>query len=296
MCRSAAFEGNTGPRWSDSMSARVIPPELRVDPEATVKTLETFVREQVRGQGFEHVVLGLSGGVDSAVVAALCVRALGPAQVTALLLPYKASADASREDALAVADRLDLETEEVDITPLADAYFAGRELDAIRKGNVLARLRMIVLFDTAKRLAALVAGTGNKTETWLGYSTWYGDSACSFLAIGDLYKSQVWQLAEWLKLPAAVIAKDPSADLWPGQTDEGELGITYAEADRILHALLDRGLRPAELVSEGAPTERVELVVKQIKATQFKRELPPVARISASIPSPDLTFAVDPSS
>jgi NAD+ synthase len=278
------------------MSARVIPPELRVDPEATVKSLETFVREQVHGQGFERVVLGLSGGVDSAVVAAICTRALGPEKVTALLLPYKASADASRQDALAVADRLDLKTEEVVITPLADAYFAGRELDAIRKGNVLARLRMIVLFDTAKKLCALVAGTGNKTETWLGYSTWYGDSACSFLAIGDLYKSQVWQLAEWLKLPDAVIAKDPSADLWPGQTDEGELGIRYVEADRILHALLDRGLRPAELVSEGFPRERVGFVVEKIKATQFKRELPPVARISAEIPNPFLAFASDASS
>jgi NAD+ synthase len=226
-------------------------------------------------------------------VAALCARALGAPHVTALLLPYKASADASREDALAVADRLDLKTQEVDITPMADAYFADRPLDAIRKGNVLARLRMIVLFDHAKKLRALVAGTGNKTETWLGYSTWYGDSACSFLAIGDLYKSQVWQLAEWLKLPEAVIAKDPSADLWPGQTDEGELGIRYVEADRILHALLDRGLSPAELVSEGFPRERVESVVKQIRATRFKRELPPVARISAQVPNPFLTLASD---
>jgi len=275
------------------MSTRVIPPELEIDPEATAKSLETFVREQVRGQGFEHVALGISGGVDSAVVAALCARALGPRNVSALLLPYKVSARASREDALAVADGLDLRAEEVDITPMADAYFEGRELDALRKGNVLARLRMVVLFDTAKKLGALVAGTGNKTETWLGYSTWYGDSACSFLPIGDLYKTQVWQVAAWLDLPASVIMKDPSADLWPGQTDEGELGIAYVEADRILHALLDRGLRPAELVDEGFPRERVEFVVKQIKATRFKRELPPVARISAQIPNPFLTLASD---
>ena len=275
------------------MSARVIPPELEIDPEAVAESLELFVRQQVHDQGFTRVVLGLSGGVDSAVVAALCTRALGPRNVSALLLPYKTSADASREDALAVADGLDLTTENMDITSLADAYFEGRGLDALRKGNVLARLRMVVIFDTAKKLGALVAGTGNKTETWLGYSTWYGDSACSFLPIGDLYKTQVWQLAVWLNLPVSVITKDPSADLWPGQTDEGELGIRYAEADRILHALLDRGLSPADVVADGFLRERVETVVKQIKATQFKRELPPVARLSAEFPDPSRILDYD---
>jgi NAD+ synthase len=278
------------------MSARVIPPELEIDPEAVAKALETFVRQQVHDQGFERVVLGLSGGVDSAVVAALCARALGPRNVSVLLLPYKASARASREDAMAVADGLDLKPENVDITPMADAYFDGRDLDALRKGNVLARLRMVVIFDTAKKLGALVAGTGNKTETWLGYSTWYGDSACSFLPIGDLYKTQVWQLAAWLNLPVRVITKDPSADLWPGQTDEGELGIRYAEADRILHALLYRGKSPANVIAEGFSRERVETVVKQIKATQFKRDLPPVARLSAKIPIPSPTLDHDASS
>jgi NAD+ synthase len=262
------------------MTVRAIPERLRIDCESTVAQLERFITREVHENGFVRVVLGLSGGVDSGVVAALCSRALGPTQVKAYVLPYRSSSAASTSDAARMARQLKLRTQAVDITPMADAYFRGRRLDRIRKGNVLARLRMTVLFDMAKKHEALVAGTSNKTETFLGYSTWYGDSACSFQPIGDLYKSQVWQLAEWLRLPEAVIKKVPSADLWPGQTDEGELGIEYAEADHILHALLDRGLQPGELAGEGFDRATVEWVVRTVRATQYKRQMPNVARLS----------------
>jgi NAD+ synthase len=263
------------------VKARVIPTPLRIDCEATAALIERFIKREVQESGLAKVVLGLSGGVDSGVVAALCARALGRASVKPFLLPYKSSSRAHTRDAVTIARQLGLRAQTVDITPMAKAYLDGRRLDRIRKGNILARLRMMILFDMAKKHKALVAGTSNKTETYLGYSTWYGDSACSFQPIGDLYKSQVWQLAEWLDLPESVIRKVPSADLWPGQTDEGELGIEYAQADRILHALIDRGLQPAAVVQEGLDRASVDRVVRAFKSTEYKRRLPNVAPLSA---------------
>ena len=275
------------------MSTRPVPPELQINADATARVLEHFIAQEVAKNGFGRVVLGLSGGVDSAVVAALCARALGTKNVGAFLLPYKSSASASARDAHSVARHLGLRPVEVDITPMAEAYFKGARFDKVRKGNILARLRMIVLFDMAKKYHALVAGTSNKTESFLGYSTWYGDSACSFQVIADLYKTQVWQLAHWLGLPEAVIRKTPSADLWPGQTDEGELGIKYLDADRILYALLDRGMRPSELVAEGYPKAHVVKVIRTIRTTQFKRQMPTVAKLSSRSIGTDFLMSRD---
>lgn len=266
------------------MKPRPVPEGLEIDPESTAGIIEDFIQKEVTGNRFDRVVLGLSGGADSAVVAALCCRALGPRYVQAFLMPYKTSSDSSLRDAKTVAESLGLKPEVIDITPVADAYFEGHDLNRLRKGNVLARVRMLTIFDMAARTLALVAGTSNKTETFLGYCTWYGDVACSFQPVADLYKTQLWQLARWLKLPECVISKAPSADLWPGQTDEDELGLEYVVADQILHGLLDLQIRPADLIAQGAHGDTVERIVRMIRKTQYKRQMPRVARIGSGTP------------
>jgi NAD+ synthase len=275
------------------MKRRVFPAELMIEPEPTAALLQNFIAQEARRTGFQKVVVGLSGGVDSAVVAALCARALGAKNVHAFLLPGKTSSKDSHRDAIAVAKQLGLKTQTIDLGPMAEVYFRSQKPDQLRKGNVMARLRMIALFDMAKKLKALVAGTSNKTETFFGYTTWFGDSASSFQPIGDLYKSQVWQLAEWLKLPESVIAKAPTADLWPGQTDEKEMGIRYIDADRVLYALLDRGVRPSELAHEGFDKKLAEKVVRLIRSTQFKRQMPPVAKLSTRTVGTDFLLSRD---
>lgn len=275
------------------MKSRTLPDELGIDCKATAAFIGHFIAHEVRNNGFDRVVLGLSGGVDSAVVAALATGALGPAHVHAYMLPYRSSTKESRRDALNVARACGIETETIDISKMADAYIGRGRMDRVRKGNILARLRMVVLFDQAKRRGALVAGTSNKTETFLGYSTWYGDSAASFQPIGDLYKSQVWQLAAWLGLPKSVIDKAPTADLWPGQTDEGEIGMTYVKVDRLLYHLLDRATRPRDLIRQGFPRADVERVVKLIRATQFKRQMPATAKLSTRTVGTDFLLSRD---
>jgi NAD+ synthase len=264
------------------MSLRSIPETLRIDPGRATRAITDSIRGYLADAGLHRIVLGLSGGVDSAVVAALCVGAAGAQAVTPYLLPYRTSSPDSAADAKRVAAHLGLVPETVDLSAMADPFFALRDPDPVRRGNVLARLRMIVLFDAAKERGALVAGTGNKTETYMGYCTWYGDSACSFLPIADLYKSQVWQLAEHLNLPSNVILKAPTADLWPGQTDEGELGLAYTQMDLILHALLDLGHTPEQVIASGHPRDQVLKVCDTMRRTEYKRRLPPVARVGRS--------------
>ncbi|HEX3555983.1 MAG TPA: NAD+ synthase [Thermoanaerobaculia bacterium] len=207
--------------------------------------LTSFIRDAVETSGTQGVVVGLSGGVDSSLAAALAARALGPERVHGFLLPYRTSARESEQDARLVAEHLGVPHRVIDISPMVDAYFA-LESDAgpDRRGNKMARERMTILFDQAKKLGALVLGTSNKTEILLGYSTVFGDNASSLNPLGDLYKGQIWQLSRHLGLPAQVIEKAPSADLWPGQTDESELGVDYETADEVLYLLFDMGLRP----------------------------------------------------
>lgn len=262
------------------MSLRTVPESLRIDPDLVVSAITESIRGFLSEAGVTKIVLGLSGGVDSAVVAALCVQAAGRESVTPFILPYSTSSPASAADARTVAGELGLSPIEVDLSPMADPFFAMRKPDAMRKGNALARLRMIVLFDAAKDRGALVAGTGNKTETLMGYFTWYGDAACSFFPIAALYKSQVWQLAEHLRLPVEVIHKAPTADLWPGQTDEDEMGLTYEEMDFILHSLVDLRRSPEQVVAAGFARDRVNKALDTMKRTEFKRRLPPVASIT----------------
>lgn len=257
---------------------------LTLDAELSLKVLGGFVADAVATTGTNGVVLGLSGGVDSALAAALAVRALGPHRVHAFLLPYESSAADSKADAEAVAETLGLSPRTIDITQIVDSYFDREEPDAdqVRRGNKMARVRMAILFDQAKKSGCLVLGTSNKTEILLGYSTIFGDNASSINPLGDLYKQQVWQLARHLDLPRQVIEKKPSADLWPGQTDEDELGIDYRTADEVLYLMFDRGLSPREVVARGYPATAVERVSTLEEQNRFKRRLMLVARLSGS--------------
>lgn len=257
---------------------------LSLHPELALATLAHFVADGVASARASGVVVGLSGGVDSALAAALATRALGAERVHATYLPYRLSSEASREDARAVAAALGLALREIDITPQIDAYFDAvePEADAVRRGNKMARERMSILFDLSKRLGALVLGTSNKTELLLGYSTIFGDNASSLNPIGDLYKTQVWQLAARIEIPERVVAKPATADLWPDQTDEGDLGFDYRTADEILFLLFDQGYLPEEVLALGYPDATVERIVGLEKANRFKRRMMLIARLSGS--------------
>ena len=245
--------------------------------------LTSFIRDAVDTSGTKGVVVGLSGGVDSSLAAALAARALGPERVHGFLLPYRTSSPESERDARAVAEHLGVPHRLIDISPMVDAYFAT-ESDAgpDRRGNKMARERMTILFDQAKKLGALVLGTSNKTEILLGYSTIFGDNASSLNPLGDLYKGQIWQLSRHLGLPSQVIDKAPSADLWAGQTDEIELGVDYATADEVLYLLFDMGLRPEEVTTRGYDETIVQRIVSLEQQFRFKRRLMLIARLSGS--------------
>jgi NAD+ synthase len=245
--------------------------------------LTSFIRDAVDTSGTQGVVVGLSGGIDSSLAAALAARALGPERVHGFLLPYRTSNPDSERDARAVAEHLGTPHRVIDISPMVDAYFAT-ESDAgpDRRGNKMARERMTILFDQAKKLGALVLGTSNKTEILLGYSTIFGDNASSLNPLGDLYKGQIWQLSRHLGLPAQVIDKAPSADLWAGQTDESELGVDYATADEVLYLLFDMGLRPEEVTARGYDEQIVDRIVAREQQFRFKRRLMLIARLSGS--------------
>jgi NAD+ synthase len=253
-------------------------PSWAFAPDAAADRCAAFVRETLAAAGKRRLVVGLSGGIDSAVAAGLAVRAVGADRITGLLLPYATSAEASRTDAETVAGSLGLAAETVEITPMADAFLAGApDADPVRRGNVMARCRMVVLYDRSAAEDALVLGTGNRTEALLGYTTLHGDAACALNPLGHLYKTEVRLLARWLDLPEVVLAKAPSADLWAGQTDEDELGVAYAEADEILHALVDDGLSPSRVAARGHDPALVERLGARVAAMRFKRVPPPVA-------------------
>ena len=264
----------------------------RIDAEGTIDVIVRFIRAQLEQTGFERLVLGLSGGVDSATVAFLCARAVAPDRLLAVRMPYRTSSDASETDALRVVEALGCRTERVDITPMVEPMLEliGPADDAslnVRRGNVMARQRMIVLYDRSAAFDALVVGTSNKTEALLGYGTLWGDMAAAFGPIGDLYKSQLREVATALGVPAEIIAKPPSADLWPGQTDEGELGRSYEELDRALFALVDRRWSVERCVAAGLPLDLVEWVTRRVAAMEYKRQVPPVAKVSLRTPGID---------
>lgn len=257
---------------------------LELNAPLATRVLESFIVDACRTVGAAGVVVGISGGVDSALATALAVRALGPERVEALFLPYRTSDPASGDDARSVAATLGLELREIDITPQIDAYFGAVDPDAdpIRRGNKMARERMSILFDFARKRDRLVLGTSNKTEILLGYSTIFGDNASSLNPLGDLYKRQVYRLAEFVGVPEGVIRKTPSADLYPGQTDEEELGFDYDTADEVLFLLFDQGYLAREVVALGYPETVVERIVALEQRNRFKRRLMLIARLSGS--------------
>ena len=254
---------------------------LSIDTTLVQKILTGFSHSELTRAGFSRAVVNLSGGLDSAVSCVLAAKALGAENVLALRLPYKSSAPDSLDHAQLLIDQIGICSLTFPITGMADPLIASEPgMSPVRRGNILARLRMIVAYDQSEDFKALVIGTGNKTEILLGYTTIYGDSACAINPIGDLYKTQVRQLALALDIPDAIITKPPSADLWVDQTDEGELGFTYAEVDRLLYLLVDQRFQPAECVEAGFSEAFVQKVVERVRKNQFKRLLPPIAKIS----------------
>ena len=257
-----------------------LPTELAIDTDVARRIIGEFVRGQLRQAGFERAVLGLSGGIDSALVAFLVADAIGADRLLCVLMPYRTSSPASREDAEEVVRRLGTPSELVDITPMVDGFF-GPESDAssLRRGNFMARQRMAVLYDRSVTWGGLVVGTGNKTESLIGYTTVFGDNACAFNPIGDLYKSQVRQLAAAIGVPDEIIRKAPSADLWPGQTDETEGGFDYPTLDRLLFWRIDKRRSIDEMAALGFAKDMVERVDGMVAGAEFKRQVPPIAKL-----------------
>jgi NAD+ synthase len=264
---------------------------LDIQPALVEEILVRFLRAEAGKFGFSRAVVGISGGVDSAVSAALAARAFEPKNVLGVMMPYRTSSPDSESDARKLADSLDIETRKVDITAMAEGYFEEHGVkDKMRRGNVMARSRMIVLYDLSVEWKGLVIGTSNKTELLLGYSTQFGDSASALNPLGDLYKHQVYQLAKHLGLPRAVIDKPPSADLFAGQTDEAELGFTYAEVDRLLELMIDQRYTEDELVAAGFAPEFIEKVARRIVQNQYKRVMPVIAKLSERTINQDFRY------
>ncbi|GAC1490179.1 MAG: NAD+ synthase [Candidatus Limnocylindrales bacterium] len=269
------------------------PAPLRIDTGLVRTMLTSFLRDETLRTGLRRVVLGLSGGIDSAVVAALAAEALGPAQVTALYTPYRTSSDRSREDAQAVAATFGIGLEEVPITAQVDAYFAAApDADRIRLGNKMARERKSIEYDRSWP-DGLVLGTSNKTELLLGYGTQFGDLAAALNPVGDLYKTQLRELAVSLGVPAAVVEKAPTADLWIGQTDEAELGFSYPVADLILYHLVDRRVPPDDLVAFGFDPAIIARIRELIRRNHFKRVMPIIAKVSLRTIGHDFLYPRD---
>jgi NAD+ synthase len=261
----------------ESVSSR-----LAINALSTERLLTGFIQNEVRKVGFERVVVGLSGGIDSALSAFLAAKAIGPRNVLAVMMPYKTSSPESLQDARSVVDKLGIQSRVIEITDMADAFIRQCKPESNkRKGNIMARTRMIVLYDQSEEFGALVLGTSNKTELLLGYGTLYGDMASALNPLGDLYKTQVWALSEHMGVPEAIVNKPPTADLWVGQTDEGELGFTYRQVDEVLFQLVDERYSEAELIERGYDADFVHRVARLVSTSQFKRALPIIAKVSA---------------
>jgi NAD+ synthase len=267
---------------------------LRINPELVTEILCRFIRTELRRAGFRHAVVGLSGGIDSSVVTFLAARALGPDNVLAVTMPYKTSSQATASDSRGVIEQLGVRSVNVPITDAIDAYFRQfPDAAQLRLANKCARERMTVLYDQSAAFDALVAGTSNKSELLLGYGTQFGDMASAVNPVGDLYKTQLYHLAAFLGVPEAILGKAPTGDLWIGQTDEGELGFTYAEVDRLLVLLVDRRWRRAELIEYGFAPEFIDRVVTLVRRNHYKRRMPVIAKLSQRTMDRDFRYARD---
>jgi NAD+ synthase len=255
---------------------------MTINGPFVVRILTAFIREELAKSGYHKAVLGLSGGLDSTVCAFLAALALSPKNVLALIMPYGKSFGEDARDALEVVRLLKIRSRVIDIGPMIDAYFEKHPTRSkILRGNKMARERMSILYDYSAREGSLVLGTSNKTELLIGYGTVHGDMASAVNPMGDLYKTQVQKLAEYLRVPERIRSKLPTAGLWPGQTDEGELGLLYSEIDEILYHLVDERESVSEVVGLGFRREAVEKIMSKIKNSEFKRQMPPIAKLSA---------------
>ncbi|SNR66185.1 NAD+ synthase [Desulfurobacterium atlanticum] len=264
------------------------------DKHFVVNVLTNFIKQEIEKAGFEKAVIAVSGGVDSALSAFLAVEALGRENVILISMPYRESSRESVEDARLVGEVLGAEFHEIDITPQIDAYYRNfPDASNLRRGNKMARERMSILYDFAYANKALVVGTSNKSELLIGYSTRWGDNAHDINPLGDLYKTQVWEIAEFIGVPEKIVRKKPSADLWPGQTDEGELGFSYNLLDQILVAYVDFKMRKDEIVGFGFDASIVEKILKMVKRSQYKRKLPIVCKIAQRTVDKDFLYFRD---
>lgn len=268
--------------------------DLSIDLESVHKLLASFIRDETRKIGINRVLIGVSGGIDSALSAFLAVNSLGTENVIAYLLPYRSSSESSITDGLMVCEALGIEHKVIDITPMIDAYFTHfPDADHVRRGNKMARERMSILYDQSALKNALVLGTSNKSELLLGYSTLFGDMASALNPIGDLYKTQVFELSRYLGVPESIVSKVPSADLWAGQTDEQELGFTYFDVDEILYLLVDKRFRAIDIIELGFEEKFVTRVYEMIKNSQFKRTIPIIAKLSHRTIGKDFRYLRD---
>jgi NAD+ synthase len=259
----------------------VVDQNLTINTELAREILTGFIKSEVTRVGFSRAVIGLSGGLDSALSCALAVEALGAENVLAVRMPYKASSKDSLEHAQLLIDQLHIPSKTIEITDMVEPLFKlDPEISKLRMGNIMARERMIILYDQSEVFKGLVIGTSNKTEILLGYSTMYGDSASAMNPLGDLYKTQIRQLSRAMNIPAPIVDKPPSADLWAGQTDEKELGFTYDDVDKLLYLLVDQRYSPQEAVEAGFNEKFVTAVTTHIRRNQFKRMQPPIAKVS----------------
>jgi len=267
---------------------------LKIDCETVQKILREFLIQEAGKAGFEKVVLGLSGGIDSALVASLCADAFPPENVTALILPYKTSNPENIADARLIADQLKIKSETIDISPMVDAFFNNdTKADVTRRGNRMARERMCFLYDFSQKTNSIVIGTSNKTELLLGYGTIFGDLASGINPIGDLYKTQVWQLSKFYNIPESIINKPPSADLWHGQTDEEEIGYSYEEIDHLLYYLIDMRYSSEMLQELDFPEKMISEIKSKIQKFQFKRRPPVIAKLSNRTINQDFRYCRD---
>ena len=268
--------------------------KLQLNESETIGMLTGFLRDEISKVGVKKSVLGLSGGIDSSLSAFLAAKAMGPENVTGVIMPYRLSSPKSEEDARAVAKACGINIKVVDISRQVDAYFElYKEASELRKGNKMARERMTILYDHSAMLNALVVGTSNKTELLLGYGTLFGDMASALNPLGDLFKTQVRQLSRYIGVPSQVVEKPPSADLWAGQTDEEELGYTYEEADAVLFMLVDCRFSVQDLIEDGFDENLVKGISRLIMASQYKRRLPLIAKIGPRTIDRDFRYSRD---